>query len=122
MSDEQLTSFIDGTGGHAANKRLFKDRVAHSDAAFDVAAGAPAAWLAKITAGEHVHPKSAKEAGQIGRALQGIGDAGLADIERLRSIAGDCLDAIAGSRAAAPGSYIRRGIARIDELADRLRQ
>lgn len=121
MDDVQLSAFIDETNGREANKKLFKDRIANPDAAFDAAAGAPAAWLAKITAGEDVQPATPKEAGQIGRALQGTGDDALASVDRLRTIAGDCLDAIAGCPAAAPGSYIRRGIARLDELIDQTR-
>jgi hypothetical protein len=122
LNDEHLAAFIDGTNGNAANKKRFKDRIGNANAAYEAAAGAPAAWLAKIAAGDHVQPNSDKEAGQIGRALQGIGDELPTKIARLRAIAGDCLDAIAGSAAAAPGSYIRRGIARLDELIDKRRQ
>jgi hypothetical protein len=121
MDDAQLIAFIDESGGHHANKKTFKDRVTDADSAFQQAAGSPATWLAKIIAGDEVHPSNAKEAGQIGRALQGIGEELPAPIERLRAIAGECLDAIAGAAAAATGSYIRRGIARLDELIDRRR-
>lgn len=121
MDDARLMAFIDESGGRPVNKRIFKDRLTDADAAFQQAAGVPGAWLAKIIAGEEVRPSNAKEAGEIGRALQGIGEELPAPIERLRAIAGECLDAIAGGVAAAPGSYIRRGIARLDELIDKLR-
>jgi hypothetical protein len=122
MDDVQLIALIDESDGHLANKRTFKDRVADADGAFQQATGSAAAWLAKITAGDEVHPTNAKNAGEIGRALQGIGEDLPAPIEELRAIAGDCLDTIAGAAAAAPASYIRRGIARLDELIDKLRE
>ena len=122
MNDAQLVAFIDETTGPAANKKVFKERVANPDAAFEDAAGSPANWLARIAAGEEIQPVNAREAGEIGRALQGLRDELPAQVERLRAIAGDCLDAVAGSAAAGPASYIRRGIARLDEIIDRARQ
>lgn len=121
MDDARLMAFIDESGGRQANKKTFRNRVTDADAAFQQAAGVPAAWLAKLIAGDEVHPSNAKEAGEIGRALQGIDDELPAPIERLRAIAGECLDAIAGTAVSAAGSYIRRGIARLDEIIDKQR-
>ena len=122
MDDGQLIAFICDSKGHQANKSKFKDRATNADAAFQPPTGSPATWLAKIAAGNEIHPTNAREAGEIGRALQGIDEELPAPIERLRAIAIDCLDAIAGDPATAPGSYIRRGIARIDELIDKRRE
>lgn len=116
MDDAQLNAFIDESSGRTTNKAKFKERLRNIDTAFQKAAGAPAIWLARIANGEKVHPTNPKEAGEIGRALQAMGDDLPTTVERLREIAGDCLDAIASNPASAPGSYIRRGIARLDEL------
>jgi hypothetical protein len=122
MDDVQLVAFIESTTGGQTNKNTFKGRIGNQDAAFQQVTGRPAVWLARITEGEEVQPSTAKEAGEIGRALQGIAEELPASVERLRTIAGNCLDAIAGvADAAAPGSYIRRGIARLDELIDKRR-
>jgi hypothetical protein len=109
MDDVHLIAFIGESGGHQANKNTFNDRGTDPNATFQRAAGSPAACLGKIIAGDEIHPSNAKEAGEIARALQGIGEELPVPIERLRAIAGECLDAIAGAAAAAPGSYIRPG-------------
>lgn len=120
MDDAQLAEFIDASAGRLSVKKTFKDRLANPEAAFEAAAGKPAIWLARISAGEDVHPSTAKEAGEIGRALQGIGGQMPAPADALRNLAGECLDAVAGIAKATYGSYIRRGIARLDEVFDRL--
>jgi hypothetical protein len=119
MTDAALLAFIDESDGHYANKRKFKDRVADPNAAFQPATGKPAVWLARMVAERELHPKNWKEAGEIGRAFQGVNEPLPATLEQLLALAGECLDAIAGATASAPGSYMRRGIARLDELIDK---
>lgn len=116
MNDVQLIAFINASAGRPGIRKTFSDRIANPDAAFDPAAGKPAAWLARVIAGEDVHPSTAKEAGEIGRGLQGIDAQTAISPAVLRALAGECLDAAAGSDKSAHGSYVRRGIARLDEI------
>lgn len=117
FDNNRLLAFIDQTSGPLANKNKFKSRVAKPNAAFNKAVGRSAVWLKKLAAGDLVRPSNVKEAGEIGKALQGINDSLDLDFSKLKQIARECLNILNGTSGAA-ASYIRRGVARIDELID----
>jgi hypothetical protein len=116
MNDVQLIEFINASAGHPRTKKTFEHRIVNPSAAFVPAAGKPATWLDRVSAGDEVHPTTAKEAGEIGRALQGIDAKTGISPAALRALAGECLDAVASSDKSAHSSYVRRGIARLDEV------
>lgn len=118
LDDERLLEFIERTPCPAFNKKNLKKRMLNPNAAFSAPTAKMRAWLTRIGSGEDIHPASAKEAGEIGRALQGISDPLPASADALRALAGELLDAIAGDASKLPATYIRRGIARLDEIFD----
>jgi len=121
MDDAALIDFIDASPGRPNNKTAFRARVGNPQAAFVEAKGAPANWLRKLYEGHALHPKNAKEAGEIGRALQGLSNDVTTRADLMRAIAGECVDMVATDASSGPRTYVRRGLARLDEVLDHRR-
>lgn len=113
MKKRDLVAFINETKATAIRKKTFIDRVNNKDAARSATSGKPAALLKKLKEGADIEAVvTAKEASEMGRAIQGFQRDTKIELPVILAILSDCSKVAEGNAA----SVVRRAVCRVDEI------